>query len=61
MQEHIQITSNHSTIKLGGKSNRVNKMTTLASIKKDFILHFITLTHYDNAKNTFRSQVTTAQ
>ena len=43
------------------KDNGVNKMKTLLSIHTDFILHYITLTRYYNAKNTFRSQVTTAQ
>ena len=39
------------------KNNGVNKMITLPSIHIDFILHYITLTFYYNAKNTFRSQV----
>ena len=60
-KEHIQITSNHRTKKGEIKNNRVNKMKTLPSIQIDFILHHITLTSYYNAKNTFRSQVITAQ
>ena len=32
-------------------------MTTLPLISIDFTLHYITLTPYYNAKNTFRSQV----
>ena len=36
-------------------------MKTLPSIHIEFILHYITLTNYYNAKNIFKSQVTTAQ
>ena len=44
------------------KNNKVNIMANLPSIHIDFILHYITLTHYYNAKNiTFSSQVITAQ
>ena len=32
-KEHIQMTSNHSTINVEAKKNIVNKMTTLPSIK----------------------------
>ena len=59
-KEHIQITSNHSKINVE-KNDRVYKMKILPSILIDFILHFITLTNYYNAKNIFRSQVFTAQ
>ena len=43
------------------KNNGVNKMKTLLSIHIDFILYYITLTHYYNAKNTISSQAITAQ
>ena len=36
-------------------------MKTLPLIHIDFILHYITLTNYYNAKNIFKSQVSTAQ
>ena len=36
-------------------------MKTLPSIHIDFTLHYITLTSYYNAKNTFRSQVITVK
>ena len=43
------------------KQNRVNEMKTLPSIHINFLLHYITLTSYYNAKNTFRSQVITVK
>ena len=60
MQRNIRITNNQSTINVKIKNNRVNKMKTLPSIYTQFILHYITLTNYYNAKNIFRSQVITA-
>ena len=61
MQRTHESTSNHSTINVETKNNRVNKMTTLLSTHIDSKLHDITLTGYYNAKNTFRSQIITVK